>query len=198
MSLNRADKKSLSLADADEICDMYESTIEIAKHSGLLQYEVSNFAAPGAESIHNMAYWRGLDYIGIGPGAHGRYFTSASGLESVATVETPSPNDWMAEIEATGSGIRKSARVPLNQRLKETLTLGLRSREGVDAALWHALSGSSLRHLYDHLTRSKPHLNAFFLHTGSPRLSLTDHGVRLADSIASEVCSALDSLDKSK
>ena len=173
---------------------MYESVVEIAGLAGLHQYEVSNFAAPGAESIHNMAYWRGLDYAGIGPGAHGRYFVSSEGGESVATVDTPAPTDWMAEIEATGSGIRKSTSVSLNRRLKEMLTLGLRSREGVDAAMWQALSGSSLSLVYDGMARSNPHLGQFFRCTGRPALSLTGHGIRLADSIASEACAAFDSL----
>ena len=91
------------LPDDDTAAALYEATAEEAARFGLLAYEVSNYAVPGGESRHNLAYWRYGDYAGIGPGAHG----SASPLDGAprcATRRHRAPEPWAERVERDGHG----------------------------------------------------------------------------------------------
>jgi len=109
--------------------DLYFQTQQMCEAAGMPAYEVSNHAKPGHESRHNLIYWRGGDYVGIGPGAHGRL-----GLSGVryATDTALAPSVWLAAVEQTGSG--ELSRTPLGaqDQIAEFLMMGLRLREGVD------------------------------------------------------------------
>ena len=91
----------LSVPGPDEAADLYTLTQEIAARHGLPGYEISNHAAPGAESRHNLTYWRYQDYVGIGPGAHGRF---ALGDARRATEAEKLPERWLALVEQGGCG----------------------------------------------------------------------------------------------
>ena len=89
------------LPDGDAAAALYEATAEEAARFGLLPYEVSNYARPGAESRHNLAYWRYGDYAGIGPGAHGRV---TLGGDLLATRRHRAPEVWAERVERDGHG----------------------------------------------------------------------------------------------
>ncbi|MGO8656679.1 coproporphyrinogen III oxidase, partial [Rhizobium ruizarguesonis] len=101
-------------------------------------YEVSNHARPGAESRHNLTYWRYGDYAGIGPGAHGRL---TRGTEKLATATERKPEAWLDMVERDGHGILDEERLGFEEQSDELLLMGLRLREGVDLARWQQLSG---------------------------------------------------------
>jgi putative oxygen-independent coproporphyrinogen III oxidase len=122
-----AAKGQLTLPDADLSADLFETTQAMTAAAGLPLYEVSNHARPGAESRHNLTYWRYRDYAGIGPGAHGR----RSGL---ATVRRKKPENWIAAVERNGHGIEREDALTPDERVTEALVMGLRMREGVDLA----------------------------------------------------------------
>jgi len=109
--------------------DLYFRTQQMCEAAGMPGYEVSNHAKPGHESRHNLIYWRGGDYVGIGPGAHGRL-----GLSGVryATDTALAPSVWLTAVEQTGSG--ELSRTPLStqDQIAEFLMMGLRLRKGVD------------------------------------------------------------------
>lgn len=116
------------LPSDDLAADMYDETFAICEAAGLPRYEVSNFAVPGQESRHNLIYWQYGDYLGIGPGAHGRI--GESGNRRWAT-ETPlNPGAWL---EAVENGQRQESRTLLSIRAQteEMLLMGLRLRVGV-------------------------------------------------------------------
>lgn len=117
------------LPDESLSAEMYELTQEVCDAAGLPAYEVSNHAAPGMESRHNLIYWRGGDYLGIGPGAHGRL--TLGGIRW-ATESPRAPGDWLTRVEAgrTGEGPRDF--VPGCERALEYLIMGLRLSEGID------------------------------------------------------------------
>lgn len=122
-----AARGQLTLPDADLSADLFETTQALTRAAGLPLYEVSNHARPGAESRHNLTYWRYRDYAGIGPGAHGR----RSGM---ATVRRKKPENWIAAVERNGHGIEREDALTPDERVTEALVMGLRMREGVDLA----------------------------------------------------------------
>ncbi|MES2989060.1 MAG: radical SAM family heme chaperone HemW [Pseudomonadota bacterium] len=121
------EKGELAEYDPDTAADLFEATRAITTAAGLPPYEVSNHARPGAESRHNLTYWRYSDYAGIGPGAHGR-------RTGMATVRHKKPENWMAAVERNGHGTQIEDALPQHDRGVEALVMGLRLAEGVDLA----------------------------------------------------------------
>ena len=114
----------LAPVDPDRAAELFELTRERTAAAGLPAYETSNHARPGAESRHNLTYWRYGDYLGIGPGAHGR-------RGGAATMRARKPENWLAAIDRAGHGIgEEEALAPLTQAT-EALLMGLRLEEGV-------------------------------------------------------------------
>lgn len=134
-------KGEIVLPDEDTQAALYDATAEEAGRFGLLPYEVSNYAAAGAESRHNLAYWRYQDYAGIGPGAHGRL---TLGRALVATRRHRAPEPWAERVERDGHGSTAEEAIPALDRAREMLLMGLRLSEGVDAAAFAARSGGGL------------------------------------------------------
>jgi oxygen-independent coproporphyrinogen-3 oxidase len=119
------------LPDEDLAADMYELTQEICDAQGMPAYETSNHARPGAESRHNLIYWRSGDYAGIGPGAHGRL---TLGGTRYATEALRAPGAWLQAVETRRSGETLREIVPEAEQIEEYALMGLRLAEGVDAA----------------------------------------------------------------
>ena len=125
---------ALVLPDDETGAALYQATAEEAARFGMAAYEISNYARPGAESRHNLAYWRYTDYAGIGPGAHGRV---TRGETLAATRRHRAPEIWAERVEADGHGTtREDALTPV-ERAREMLLMGLRLAEGIDEA-WFA------------------------------------------------------------
>lgn len=131
----------IALPDADLGADLYELTQDVTQAHGLPAYEVSNHARPGAESRHNLTYWRYGEYAGIGPGAHGRF---AEGKQRRVTMAERSPEQWLSLVEALGHGTTEEELLDLPQQADEMLMMGLRLVEGLDLARYHELTGQTL------------------------------------------------------
>ena len=121
--------------------DLYDMTQEICDAAGLSAYEVSNHARPGSESRHNLIYWRGGDYAGIGPGAHGRL--SHSGVRW-ATECPRAPDAWLTSVEQSGTGSLPPTALTGEDRAQEYLLMGLRLTEGISLRRLASMSGSPL------------------------------------------------------
>ena len=132
----------LTPMDPDEAADLFVQTQEQTRAAGLPAYEISNHARPGAESHHNLTYWRYQDYLGIGPGAHGRITVRGS---KRATRQLRNPGRWLDAVEARGHGTEESARLAPEARGEEMLMMGLRLSEGIDMNRYQALKGRPLR-----------------------------------------------------
>ena len=133
--------KLRGLPDSDLAADLYQVTQEICADAGLPAYEVSNHAVPGDESRHNMIYWRSGDWLGIGPGAHGRL---TLGGRRVATAALPAPGDWLERVEKEGSGELPREVLPETEEVTELLMMGLRISEGVDESVLNRFAGSNV------------------------------------------------------
>ncbi len=160
------------LPDEESAADLYAATAEEAARFGLLGYEVSNYAKPGSESRHNLAYWRYGDYAGIGPGAHGRLSIGGSLL---ATRRHRAPEIWADRVEAAGHGSGEDIAVTPTERAREMLLMGLRLTEGVSAARFGARTGLALADAIepDILGRA---IEAGYLVQESGRLRATEEG----------------------
>lgn len=129
----------LVVPDPDAALALYEITQELTTVRGLAAYEISNHATPGAESRHNLLYWRYGEYPGIGPGAHGRLLVPSprpvvgeGGLVRYATVAERNPEQWAARVEQQGHGYVEQTPLTPSEQADEMLLMGLRLSEGVD------------------------------------------------------------------
>lgn len=129
------------LPDEDVQADMYEVTQEVCAAHGMPAYEVSNHAAAGAESRHNLVYWRMGDYLGIGPGAHGR--VTLDGVRW-ATEAPRAPGDWLTRVERGVAGEVPREAVSREDQATEYLLMSMRLAEGMDVARYERLSPAPL------------------------------------------------------
>jgi oxygen-independent coproporphyrinogen-3 oxidase len=120
---------------------LYDLTQDVCAKHGLPAYEISNHARPGAECRHNLVYWRGQDYAGIGPGAHGRL--DIGGVRH-ATATEKRPEAWLMRVEANGHGVVTDDVLNREERADEFLLMGLRLAEGIDPERYTALSGRAI------------------------------------------------------
>ena len=142
--------KLRGLPDEDLGADMFTLTQKICEDMGMPAYEVSNHARDGAQSRHNLIYWRYGDYIGIGPGAHGRLTLDG---QKFATVAYSNPRRWL---DGVAQNKAEKPRAPLSrsEQATEFLLMGLRLKEGVDLARYAAIAGhdineNAVKHLED-------------------------------------------------
>ena len=134
-----ARRGELVVPDDGPAADLYEATQEVLEDAGLPAYEISNHARPGAACRHNLTTWRYGDYLGVGPGAHGRL---TQGAEKLATRQHRAPEAWLQRVEATGHGTRERRRIEPGERINEMLLLGLRLTEGVSRAAFRREAGA--------------------------------------------------------
>lgn len=176
--LHKAGK--LVVPDGEQSAILYEATQEITAREGMPAYEVSNHARPGAESRHNLTYWRYGDYAGIGPGAHGRL--STQGVK-IATATVRHPETWLSRVEDGGHGMVDQEVLERSEQADELLLMGLRLTEGVDLARWQSLSGQSPdpdreQFLIDH---------GFIERLGNSRLRCTPAGMLILDAVVADL-----------
>ena len=131
----------VGLPDEDLSADLYLLTQDRCAEAGLPAYEVSNHAVPGDESRHNLTYWRGGDYIGIGPGAHGRL---TNGVKRTATESPKSPEQWLSAIQRSGSGELLRAQLAPDEAGYEYCLMGLRLVDGISLRQYSILTGRML------------------------------------------------------
>ncbi|XP_059734229.1 radical S-adenosyl methionine domain-containing protein 1, mitochondrial isoform X1 [Bos taurus] len=128
---------ALPAPDPELAAEMYQEGRAVLREAGFRQYEVSNFARNGALSTHNWTYWQCGQYLGVGPGAHGRFIPQgAGGHTREARIQTLEPDSWMKEVMLFGHGTRR--RVPLSELelLEEVLAMGLRTDVGITHQHW--------------------------------------------------------------
>ncbi|MFK4046732.1 Oxygen-independent coproporphyrinogen-III oxidase [Roseomonas mucosa] len=137
---------AFALPADDDAAAMYTATAEEAARFGLLPYEVSNYARPGAESRHNLAYWRYGDYLGIGAGAHQRLELGGALL---AARRHRAPESWLSLVEREGHARVEEMALAPEERGREALLMGLRLAEGIDPARVERRSGRPLADLVE-------------------------------------------------
>jgi putative oxygen-independent coproporphyrinogen III oxidase len=176
--LHKAGK--IALPDQDKAAELYEITQSFTADAGMPAYEVSNHAQPGAESRHNLTYWRYGDYVGLGPGAHGR-LTSNGRKYATATHRTP--EEWLRLVNEQGHGMVDRDALETDEQADEMLLMGLRLREGLDLARWSMLSGRELD-----IERENFLINHGFIERlGNSRLRCTPQGMLILDAVVADL-----------
>ncbi|MBS0519141.1 MAG: coproporphyrinogen III oxidase [Proteobacteria bacterium] len=130
---------TFTLPDEEDAARMFEETQARLAAAGLPAYEISNHARPGAACRHNLIYWRYQDYVGVGPGAHGRF---AVGDAKRATRRASGPEAWLEAVERSGHGTAEATTVTGRDRMEEALMMGLRLVEGIDRATFAAMTNA--------------------------------------------------------
>jgi len=120
-------KQQFEPLDAETAARLFELTQQRTAAAGLPAYEISNHAKPGAESRHNLSYWRYRDYAGIGPGAHGR-------RGGMRTVRHKKPENFLSAVARNGHGLVEEERLTGDEAAHEALVMGLRLAEGIAPA----------------------------------------------------------------
>jgi oxygen-independent coproporphyrinogen-3 oxidase len=162
--------------DSDRAASLFELTDEMASAGGLPAYEISNHAAPGAESRHNLTYWRYGDYAGIGPGAHGR-------RTGMRTVRQRKPENFLSALRRNGHGLAEEEALTVQEAADEALVMGLRVREGIDADALEKRFGQAIvdRARVGRLVESG------HLEKDGARIALTASGRLVLDRILAEI-----------
>ncbi|TYR29860.1 coproporphyrinogen III oxidase [Mesorhizobium microcysteis] len=169
-----------SVPDPDHAADLYRLTQEVTAARGLPAYEISNHARPGAESRHNLVYWRYGEYVGVGPGAHGRFIEDG---KRIVTFTEKMPETWANLVEARGHGVIGGETLTRSEEADEFLLMGLRLTEGIDLARYEQLSGRPLssRRIQ---TLQEENLVA---PVGNSRLRATSTGMIVLDAVVADL-----------
>ncbi|MCF6273173.1 MAG: radical SAM family heme chaperone HemW [Rhodobacteraceae bacterium] len=171
--------KLRGLPEDDAAADMYIGTQQVCADYGLLPYEISNYAKLGAESRHNLIYWRYGDYAGIGPGAHARL--TLDGQKTAMHTEK-NPAKWLKMIEKYGNGYFPSEVLNPEDQGIEYLMMSMRLTEGSDMRRFESLSGTGVS-----ASKIQNLENMGMIHNRNGRLIATEKGRPLLNSILSEL-----------
>ncbi|GLR79253.1 coproporphyrinogen III oxidase [Azospirillum oryzae] len=173
----------LVLPDENLAGDLYEATQNQLMAAGLPAYEISNHARPGEESRHNLTYWRYGDYVGIGPGAHGRLTLHG---EKFATRAHRAPEIWLERVERDGHGAAAPDPIDRESRGTELLMMGLRLSEGVRLGRLVEETGRTLDDFVDPAALSRL-IDGGFLTRDADRLVATSEGLQRLNAVLSAI-----------
>ena len=164
--------------DDDLSADLYDMTVARMSDRGLSLYEISNFAAPGEECRHNMVYWTGGDWIGVGPGGHGRIGRAPNRL---ATTEWRSPEKWLIQVEGNTIGCETAVVLDQTETAEELVLTGLRLDQGIQRTQFQRVTGLQLDSTLNPEKIKELAKNGLAQDDGD-RLRLTDTGRQVLDS----------------
>jgi putative oxygen-independent coproporphyrinogen III oxidase len=170
----------LTVPDGGHSADLYALTQDVTARRGIPAYEVSNHSVPGAESRHNLVYWRYGEYAGIGPGAHGRF---VEGDHRAVTISEKMPERWLEKVEAEGSGVVEEEQLTSGQQADEMLMMGLRLNEGIDVARYEGMSGRT----FNSTRLSTLQDEGLVEFIGNSKLRATPKGMILLDAVLVEL-----------
>jgi oxygen-independent coproporphyrinogen-3 oxidase len=172
--------KKFAVPGPDLSADLYAATQQITAARGLPAYEISNHARPGAESRHNLTYWRYGEYVGVGPGAHGRFLENRT---RIVTIAERMPETWLNLVEARGHGISGGEVLTRSEEADEFLLMGLRLAEGIDLARYEALSGRELSSARIAILQGEK----LVAPVGNSRLRATAEGMIVLDALVADL-----------
>jgi oxygen-independent coproporphyrinogen-3 oxidase len=174
-----------TLPDEETQAALYETTLAHLEVAGLPAYEISNHARPGAECRHNLAYWRYGDYVGVGPGAHGRLTLDGG---RVATRQHRAPETWLEAVERAGHGGEEPVTLTPEEQRDELLMMGLRLSEGIPRERFRERLGIALEAALDHDRLAKL-VDSGFLELDAERLVASSTGRQRLNAILGRLLS---------
>ena len=172
--------RKFAVPDADHAAELYALTQSVTAAHGLPAYEISNHARPGAESRHNLTYWRYGEYVGVGPGAHGRFVEDGT---RIVTVAERRPESWLGMVEQAGHGITGGESLTREEEADEFLLMGLRLAEGIDLVRYEKLAGHPLSSRRLALLQQEGLVTSI----GNSRLRATPEGMVVLDALVADL-----------
>jgi oxygen-independent coproporphyrinogen-3 oxidase len=172
--------RKFAIPDDEHAAELYAVTQEITAARGLPAYEISNHARPGAESRHNLTYWRYGEYVGVGPGAHGRFVENG---RRVVTITEKMPETWANLVEAKGHGVIDGEVLTRSEEADEFLLMGLRLAEGIDLARYEQYAGQPLSSSRLSILQEE----GLVAPVGNSRLRATPAGMIVLDAVVADL-----------
>lgn len=165
--------------------DFYLLTEEKMEDNGFSAYEVSNYARAGQESRHNLSYWLGDSYIGIGPGAHGRI---SIGKSRIAIQNIKSPERWLEQVREQNNGLEIWQELPKEVEIEERIMMGLRLKNGISYAEFYEQTGEDLRKFIKQ-QKQQFYIDQGLLVASDKRLQTTMQGRLVLNKLTAEILS---------
>jgi putative oxygen-independent coproporphyrinogen III oxidase len=178
-------QKKFELPSEELSAQLYETTAQITKDAGFSDYEISNYAKKNYESQHNLVYWQGGDYIGIGAGAHSRIFFENEKNRS-AIMMTNEPLAWLKRVEEQGNGIQTSQKVSAEELKQELILMGLRLKEGVSIRVFENFFDKNIKEILD-ISRLQTLENQGFIEISDNFVKIKNDKRILTNSIISKI-----------
>ena len=172
--------RKFAIPDDEHAAELYAVTQDITGARGLPAYEISNHARPGAESRHNLTYWRYGEYVGVGPGAHGRFVEDG---RRVVTITERMPETWANLVEAKGHGVIDGEVLTRSEEADEFLLMGLRLVEGIDLARYEQYAGRPLSSSRLSILQEE----GLVAPVGNSRLRATPAGMIVLDAVVADL-----------
>lgn len=181
-------RQGVAAADEDSAADLYDLTDAVLSAAGLDAYEISNHARPGAACRHNVFVWRGGDYIGVGPGAHGRLRRDG---RTCATRQHRRADRWLSAVETVGRGGAAREALSAGARIEELLLLGLRLTAGIDRGDFRAVTGRNIEAVVEPAALQRL-LDDGLIALDAAGLRVTPDGRLLLDAISGALLAGVD------
>lgn len=171
------------LPSEEDAAELFTLTHDVCEQNGLRAYETSNFAAPGEESRHNLNYWQGGAYAGIGPGAHSRLLKGGA-WRAISTLKIP--EQWLEKVEKKGAGLAEDVPLTPRRRGEEIIITALRLNDGLDKKNFERNSGIPLENLINQDALAALKDQGLVIETET-RLATARDGALLVDAILGEL-----------
>ncbi len=169
--------------------EMYEMTNQIASEADFEHYEISNYAKKSFESKHNLVYWQGGDYIGIGAGAHSRvYFEGQKNRQAIMMIHEPS--SWLKKVEENGVGTQKIENVKPDELLEELILMGLRLEDGIDEEVFKNHFNKEFGNIFD-FEKLQKLVDQKLLSVSTNQIKIPQESRILTNAIIAKICDSI-------
>ncbi len=181
-------RKEFEMPDENLAAEFYEMTNQITKSAGLELYEISNYAKKNYECRHNLVYWQGGDYLGIGAGAHSRIYFEGE-VERSAITALHDPMSWLKKAEESGAGIQKIEKISAEELLEELILMGLRLSDGISNEIFQTHFNKKLTEIFN-FKKLEVLAQQGLIEVSENQIKITDSSRLLTNLVIQKVCEA--------
>ena len=177
------------MPDENLSADFYDLTNQITSDAGFELYEISNYAKKNFECAHNLVYWQGGDYLGIGAGAHSRIYLDEEENRSAITMISE-PISWLKKVEEAGAGIQRLEKISKEELVEELILMGLRLPQGISDQIFQTHFGKNLEQIFD-FKKLQVLADQGLIEIAAGEIKIPDRSRLLTNAIISKVCEAV-------
>ncbi len=182
-------RKEFEMPDENLSADFYDLTNQITSDAGFELYEISNYAKKNFECAHNLVYWQGGDYLGIGAGAHSRIYLNGEENRSAITMISE-PISWLKKVEEAGAGIQRLEKISKEELVEELILMGLRLPQGINNQVFQTHFGKKLSEIFD-FKKLQVLASQGLIEVGENAIKIPNHSRLLTNAIIAKVCDAV-------